>query len=412
MEAPAPWLHVVGIGEDGLGGLAPAARALVMEAEALVGGERHHRLAGDAPGERVAWPSPWDAMAGRLAALRGRRVVALVTGDPSWFSAGSRLARAFPGEAVLHPAPGAFQLAAARLGWALEDVECLSVHGRPVARIRPVLHPGARLLLLAEGPGTASEVAHLLAAEGWGGSPVTALWHMGGPEEGRREAPGRDWQGETPALATLAVECAADPGRAPLPRTGLPDDAFQSDGTITKREVRALTLARLAPAPGALLWDVGCGAGTVAVEWMRAARGARAVGVEPRADRRALAAANALALGVPDLRLVAGEAPGALDGLPAPDAAFLGGGLSEAAFETAWSRLRPWGRLVANAVTLESQALLLRLHARHGGDLLRLAVARAEPVGARPGGPQGWRPLMEVMQWAVAKDGRNGERAT
>ncbi len=407
-EARAPWLHVVGIGEDGLAGLAPAARALIMDAEALVGAERHHRLAGDAPGERIAWPSPWDAMAGRLAGLRGRRVVALVTGDPTWFSAGSRLARAFPGEVVLHPAPGAFPLAAARMGWALEEVECLSVHGRPVARVLPVLHPGARLLLLAEGPGTAAEVAGLLAAEGWGGSRVVALWHMGGPEEGRREALARDWQGETPALATLAVECAADPGRAPLPRTGLPDEAFASDGTMTKREVRAVTLARLAPAPGALLWDVGCGSGSVAVEWMRAAPRAGAIGIEPRADRRALAAANAQALGVPDLRLVGGQAPEALAGLPAPDAVFLGGGLSEAAFEASWSRLLPWGRLVANAVTLDSQALLQRLHARHGGDLLRLAVTRAGPVGARPGGPWGWRPLMEVMQWAVARD---GERA-
>lgn len=410
MQARAPWLHVVGIGEDGLGGLAPAVRAVVEAAEVLVGGERHHRLTSGIAAERVDWPRPWDAMLEVIASLRGRRVVVLVTGNPLWFSAGERIARAFAGEVAVHPMSGAFELAAIRMGWALQGCACLTIHGRPLERLLPSLHPGARLLVLAEGPGSATAVSALLTRAGWGGSRVVALWNLQGPEEGRREAKAEGWRGETPPLTTLAVECVPDRGAAPLSLWGLPDEAFESDGTMTKREVRAVTLARLAPSPGALLWDVGCGSGSVAVEWMRAAPRAEAIGIEPRADRRALAAANALALGVPDLRLVGGEAPEALAGLPEPDAVFLGGGLSEAAFEAAWARLRHWGRLVANAVTLESQALLMRLHARHGGDLLRLAVARAEPVGARPGGPQGWRPLMEVMQWAAAKDGRNGER--
>ena len=387
------WLHVVGIGEDGLEGLAPAVRAIVESAEVLVGGERHHRLTEGARGERIAWPSPWDAMLGTLDGLRGRRVVVLVTGDPLWFSGGERIAAAFPGEVAVHPHPGAFQLAASRMGWPLDSVECLTAHGRPVERVLPHLAPGARLLLLAEA-GTAEQLARLLAGRGWGPSRIAALFQMGGPAEGRAEATAEDWAGETPALTTLAVECIPGPGAVVLPRTGLPDEAFESDGTMTKREVRAATLARLMPLPGQLLWDVGLGSGTVAIEWMRAAKGARAVGVEPRADRRAMAAANAVALGVPDLRIVEGEAPGALDGLPLPDAVFLGGGVSEAAFDVAWGALKPGGRLVANAVTLESQAVLMGLHGRQGGDLVRIAVSRAEPVGRLTG----WRPAMEVMQ--------------
>lgn len=394
-----PWVHVVGIGEDGLEGLSRAARSLVLDAEVLVGGARHHRLTPEARGERLNWPSPWDAMEERLRALRGRRVVVLVTGDPLWFSAGERIVAGFPGEVAVHPHPGAFQLAAARMGWPLDGVECLTVHGRPPERVLPHLAPGARLLILVNGPETAGVLARLLAGQGWGPSRIAALSHVGGPEEARRDGTAEAWQGDTPALTTLAVECLAGPGARVWPRTGLPDEAFVSDGTMTKREVRAATLAKLMPMPGALLWDVGLGSGSVAIEWMRAAKGARAVGIEARADRRAMAAANALALGVPDLEVVAGEAPGALAGLPAPDAVFLGGGLSEAAFEAAWGALRPGGRLVANAVTLEAQGLLLALFGRHGGELSRLAVSRAEPVGRLTG----WRAAMEVMQWSLLK---------
>lgn len=392
-----PWLHVVGLGEDGLPGLSPAARALVLAAEVLVGGPRHLALAAEAPApERLPWPSPWDVMEGTLAARRGRRVAVLVSGDPLWFSAGGAIARAFGPEAAFHPHPSAFQLAAARLGWPLEDTACLSIHGRPAARLLAHLAPGARLLLLAAGPASAGEVARLVTEAGWGPSRLVALSHLGGPGEAVREASAQDWAGETPALTTLALEARPAPGTRVLPRWGLPDDAFASDGTMTKRELRALALARLAPRPGETLWDIGTGAGSVAVEWLRAAPGARAWGLEPRADRRAMAAANALALGAPDLALVAGEAPAALADLPDPDAVFLGGGLSEETAETALARLRPHGRLVAHAVTLEGEGVLALLHARHGGDLVRVAVSRAEALGPR----RGWRPLMEVTQWA------------
>lgn len=401
MSDSAPWLHIVGIGEDGMDGLSPTARAVVEAAEVIVGGDRHHRLSERVTAERIPWPSPFDAMIETIRSLKSRRAVVLVTGDPLWYSVGARIIRAIdPAEVVFHPQLSAFQLAAARLGWSLADLDTLTVHGRPVEQVIPYIQPGARLLILTTGSETPGQVARLLAERGYGPSRMVVLAAMGGPNEARFEGTAESWSHEVPPFNTLAVECVATPEAVLQPRVpGLDDALFRHDGTMTKREVRAATLARLMPMRGALLWDVGCGCGSVAVEWMRAAPEARAIGIEPRDDRRALAAANAQALGAPRLELVAGRAPEALAGLPAPDAVFLGGGLSEEAAEVALAALRPLGRLVANAVTLESEALLAALHARHGGELARIAVARAEPVGAR----RGFRPLMPVTQWSLVK---------
>ncbi len=403
MTEPAtqPWLHIVGIGEDGMDGLLPATRAIVQAAEVILGGDRHHQLAGVDGAERIAWPSPFDAMIDTIRALRGRRAVVLLTGDPLWFSVGARIGRAIPpAEIVYHPQVSAFQLAAARMGWSLPDVETLTVHGRPAEQMIAFIQPDARLLVLTTGSDTPGQIARFLTARGFGGSRMTVLAAMGGPDEARFDGIARDWAHDVPAFNTLAVECVAAPDAALLPRVpGLDDALFVSDGTMTKQEVRAATLARLMPMRGALLWDIGTGSGSVAIEWMRAARYARAVGIEPRADRRTMAAANALALGTPQLRLIAGEAPGVLAGLEAPDAVFIGGGLSEDVFDAAWAALRPLGRLVANAVTLESEAVLMRLHARHGGALAKIQITRAEPVGRLTG----WRPLMPVTQWALVK---------
>ena len=421
------WLQIIGIGEDGLAGLSPDTRAALGAAEVIVGGARHHALASDealaaaaargeigwagagAPDasparpavERIRWPSPFNALVERIAGFEGRRTVVLVTGAPLWFSAGARLAEAFP-DAVIHPQLSAFQLAAARMGWRFETCTPLTVHGRDAVAIRPHVQPGARLLILASGPETAAEIGALLVEDGYGASPLRALSHVNGPKEAWTEAPAHAWgEGRLPphpGLTTLAVACVAGPEARLAPAVpGLADDLFAHDGVMTKREVRAMTLARLAPLPGGMLWDVGCGCGSVAVEWMRAARGARAVGIEPRADRRALAAANARRLGTPGLEIREGTAPEALAGLPAPDAVFLGGGLSEAAVDAARAALRPRGRLVANAVTLESEALLLALHGRLGGDLTRISISRAAPVGTR----SGWRPSMDVTQWSL-----------
>ncbi|MEM9433248.1 MAG: precorrin-6y C5,15-methyltransferase (decarboxylating) subunit CbiE [Pseudomonadota bacterium] len=396
-----PWLHIVGIGEEGLDGLMPATRAVVESAEILVGGDRQHSLSDAVAAKRVAWPSPFDALISTLESFKGQRVVVLATGDPLWFSVGARIGREInPAEIVYHPQLSAFQLVAARMGWSLADVETLTVHGRPVAQMVAFIQPDQKLIILTTGAETPGQIAKFLTERGFGKSRMTVFSSMGGDQEERFDGVAKDWAHEVPAFNTLAVDCVAAPDAALLPRVpGLDDTLFQSDGTMTKQEVRAATLAKLMPMRGALLWDIGTGCGSVAIEWMRAARYARAIGIEPRADRRAMAAENALALGAPRLELIDGEAPAALEGLDAPDAIFIGGGLSEDVFEIAWDRLRPLGRLVANAVTLESEVALIDLHKSFGGQLAKIAVQRAEPVGRLTG----WRPFMTVTQWSLVK---------
>lgn len=396
-----PWLHIVGIGEDGMDGLLPATRAVVEAAEVIVGGDRHHKLSEAVTAERVAWPSPFDALIDLLMSYKGRRVVVLATGDPLWFSVGARIGRAIdPAQITYHPQVSAFQLASARMGWSVADVETLTVHGRPVEQMIAFIQPQARLLILTTGAETPAKIAAFLTERGFGKSKMTVLAAMGGQDEARFDGVAESWAHEVPAFNTLAVECVAAPDAALLPRVpGLADELFEHDGTMTKQEVRSVTLSKLMPMRGALLWDIGTGCGSVAVEWMRGARYARAVGIEPRADRRAMAAANALALGVPKLELIDGSVPEALEGLEAPDAVFIGGGLSRKVFEAAWAALRPLGRLVCNAVTLESEAVLLELHKEFGGELVKISVARAEPVGRLTG----WRPLMPVTQWSLIK---------
>jgi precorrin-6Y C5,15-methyltransferase (decarboxylating) len=338
-------------------------------------------------------------MIGVIRGLKGRRAVVLVTGDPLWYSVGARIVRGIPAEEIVfHPALSAFQWAAARMGWSLADVETLTVHGRPVGQMIPFIRPGARLMILTTGAETPGQIAGFLRERGYGPSRMTVLSSLGGPAEQRFDGVAETWDAAVPAFNTMAVECLPGPG-AQVTGFGLPDEMFAGDGTMTKAEVRALTLARLMPMRGALLWDVGAGCGSVGIEWMRMARDARAIAVEPRADRRDWAAANAQALGAPGLKIVAGEAPGALEGLPTPDAVFVGGGLSEAVAEVCLAALRPFGRLVANTVTVESEGVLAALQARHGGDLVRIDVARLVPVGGR----RGWKPAMPVTQWSLIK---------
>ncbi len=396
-----PWLHIVGIGEDGLEGLTPATRAVIEAAEVIIGGARHHVLAGNNGAEMLEWPSPFDALIGELELRRGKRVVVLATGDPLWFSVGARIGRSISAsEITYHPQVSAFQLAAARMGWSMADLETLTVHGRPVEQMIAFIQPDVRLLILTTGEETPAQIAAFLTARGFGQSRMTVLAAMGGSGEQRFDGLAADWNHEVPAFNTLAVECIAAPDAALLPRVpGLSDEVFIHDGTMTKREVRAATLAKLMPMRGALLWDVGTGCGSVAVEWMRAARYASAIGIEPRADRRTMAAGNAQALGVPALKLVDGYVPAALEGLAAPDAIFIGGGLSRDTFTACWAALRPLGRLVANAVTLESEALLVELYKEFGGDLVQISVNRAEPLGSLTS----WKPLRPVTQWSLIK---------
>lgn len=397
------WLTVIGIGADGLAGLAPAARALVDDAEVFIGGERHLAMLPDDGRERIAWPSPLLAILDEIAARRGTRLCVLATGDPMCYGIGVTLARRIPVEEMrIVPAPSAFSLACARLGWPLAGTDTLTLHGRPIELLHPLVQPGARLLALSDSGATPPAVARLLADRGYGPSRMTVLEHMGGAEENVISATAGDWGEHRCAdFNTIAIECVAAGRAAHLPRVpGLPDDAFEHDGQMTKREVRAITLAALGPSPGARLWDVGAGCGSVAVEWMRAAWDASATAIERDATRCAMIAANALALGVPGLAVVSGAAPAALEGLPAPDAVFIGGGVTgDGVAEACWDALPSGGRLVANAVTVEGEARLAELHASRGGAMVRVAVSRARPVGSR----LGWQPFMPVTQWQAVK---------
>ena len=394
------WLHIVGIGEDGMAGLAPATHAIVEAADVIIGGERHHALTTSLKAERLVWPSPFDAMINIIKAQKGRRVVVLVTGDPLWFSVGTKIAQAIPpAEIMFHPQLSAFQWAAARLGWSLADCETLTIHGRAAEQIVPAFAPCARLLILTKDSTSPASVAKLLVTRGFGPSQMVVLAALGGPNEQRFEGVAESWAHEVPDFHTLAVECFAGPHAQILPRTGLPDTCFSHDGKLTKQAVRAVTLAKLAPHRGAILWDVGAGSGAIGIEWMRAAPEAISYSLEPRADRRAVAAQNALALGAPRLHLIDATAPDGFAGLPIPNAVFFGGGISSEAIEAAMNALAPLGRLVANAVTLESEAVLLAAFARHKGSLQRISVETADPVGPF----YGWRPFMPVTQWHWVK---------
>lgn len=398
-----PWLTVVGIGDDGPDGLGAATRALIDNAEVLVGGDRHLTMLAGHPAERLGWQFPLDPLIDDLKARRGRRVVVLATGDPMSYGIGTTLCRHLDiAEMRLIPAPSAFALACGRLGWPRHTVETLTLHGRPLEILNGWLQPGQRLLLLSQDGTTPAKVARLLTDKGFGGSRMTVLAHMDGPTEARHGALARDWPHDgTADLNTIAVELVADADAIVHPRVpGLPDAAFVNDGQLTKREVRAATLAGLMPIAGQLLWDVGAGCGSVAVEWLRAAANARAIAIERKPDRLAMIAENAAALGVPELSVIEGTAPDVLAGLDQPDAVFIGGGLTaDGLFDSCWSALRPGGRLVANAVTVEGERMLLGWRDAVGGDLIRIAVSRAEPVGPFTG----WRPLMPVTQWAATK---------
>ena len=399
-----PWLAVVGIGEDGLAGLSAAARALVAEAQVLVGGARHLAMVPTGTAERLPWRQPLAASLPEIAARRGRRVVVLASGDPLWYGVGALLAQHFGrDEMIVLPQPGAFSLAASRLRWPLAECTTLTLHGRPLERLALFLAPAAKLLILSEDGATPARVARFLAERGWGESRLTVLERMGGAEERRHDNIAAQWPPERAAdLNTLAIDCVAGPEARSLSRlAGLPDDAFRHDGQITKRVVRAATLSALAPLPGERLWDIGAGSGSIAIEWLRAGGGS-AIAIERASERVALIAENAALLGVPELEIVAGEAPAALSDLPPPDAVFIGGGVSTAGvLEGAWDALRPGGRLVANAVTTAAEARLLAWQAARGGRLTRIAVSEAAPLG----GGMAWRPLLPVTQLAAVKEG-------
>ncbi|MFD4016269.1 precorrin-6y C5,15-methyltransferase (decarboxylating) subunit CbiE [Streptomyces sp. SH5] len=412
--APLPYpVAVVGIGADGWAGLSAPAREALRGAEVLIGGARQlDLLPPECAGARVAWPSPLRPAVPRLLAEHGeRRIAVLASGDPMFYGIGRALAqeRGPEGLRVL-PHPSSVSYACARLGWPLEDTEVVTLVGRPAARLAASLYEGRRLLVLSADADTPATVAALLTDRGFGPSRLRVLEQLGGEDEEHVEGVAEAWaHGPGDRLNVVAIECRASAGALRLGTVpGLPDEAYEHDGQLTKRHIRAATLGTLAPAPGELLWDVGGGSGSIAIEWLRAHRSCRAVSVERDPVRAERITRNAERLGVPGLRVVTGPAPATLAGLDAPDAVFIGGGLTAPGLlDACWEALRPGGRLVANTVTLESEGLLAERHKAYGGELVRLSVAHAVPVG----GFTGWRQAMPVTQWSVTKPSSSDVRS-
>ena len=399
-----PWLSIIGIGEDGLDGLTPAARSLIESAALVAGGERHIKLAGDLiKGKSLHWTSPLDKAIDEIKSHAGKPVAVLASGDPFHFGIGVTLTRHIPREDMFAiPKPSAFSLVASRLKWPLQDTVTLGLNGRFIEHIVPHLHQSAQIIALTTDGATPAQIADLLIARGCGASRVTVFDKLGGLDEA-------SWSGIASEvgvrtfspLNTIAIQVDCEEGAKTIPCTpGLPDDWYESDGQLTKREIRSITLSSLAPQPGQRLWDVGCGSGSIAIEWMLSHPRCTAIGIERNPDRASRAARNAISLGVPRLQIVTDEAIDAMTMLPAPDAVMVGGGASdENLVRAAWGHLVAGGRIVANAVTLETETVLRALHTEFGGTLTRISIERAEAVGRFTG----WRPAMPVVQWVAQK---------
>jgi len=398
----APWLTVVGIGEDGFNGLGKQARRALLGASRIFGSPRQLALLPRCVvGERILWPTPFSLAP--VLAQRGEPVCVLASGDPMFFGVGASLARQVPAsEMRVLSMPSSCALAAARLGWPLQDVQVVSVVARPLAALNAHLHSGARLLVLSNDGDSPAAIAAQLCQRGFGPSRLRVFEHLGGTDERALAGTAQDWpHTQVAALNLVAIECLAAPDALRLPRVaGLPDSAFMHDGQLTKRDVRAITLARLAPLPGELLWDVGAGCGSIGIEWMRTHPACRALAIEADEGRQGFIEHNRDALGVPGLQLVRGKAPEALAELEQPDAVFIGGGVTrEGVLDLCWQRLRPGGRLVANAVTLQSELALAHFRERHGGELTRIHVAHAQPLGTF----DTWRQALPITLLDVVK---------
>lgn len=394
----ARWLTIIGLGEDGPEGLSPASLEALHAAEVIMGSERHLSLVNDSGAERIMWPVPFEDGLQVLEGLRGRKVAVLASGDPFWFGAGSVIARRFaPGEWRAIPGASVFSLAAARLGWPLEHVACLGLHAAPFARLRPHLAAGQRAIATVRDGAAVGELAAYLDGLGLGETRMHVLEALGGPRERCREVAAGAYALEDVAHpVAVAVEVAGSGTRLSA-ASGQPDDVFESDGQMTKRPIRAITLSALAPRPGERLWDIGSGSGSVAIEWLMTHVSTQAVAIEMRADRAARIRTNARVLGQDRLVVVEGKAPESLSGLEIPDAVFIGGGLDRGLLDWIRDNLAPGTRVVANAVTLETSALLTEAQAEFGGALTKVELAEAAPVGRF----RGWQASYPVVQWGV-----------
>jgi precorrin-6B C5,15-methyltransferase / cobalt-precorrin-6B C5,C15-methyltransferase len=398
---PQRWLSIIGIGDDGLNGLSPVAKSIISQAQLVVGGERHLALLPPTNQQQLTWTTPISDSIALIQQQRGQAVCILASGDPLCYGIGTTILRHIPIEQItIIPAPSAFSLAASRLGWPIPDIETVSLCGRDPHLINALLYPGARILALSADRHTPSIVAKILNQQGQGAVQITVLEHLGGKAEKIITSSAADWS--EPAVAQLNMMALTCPhnisgiSRSP----GLPDDSYCHDGQLTKREIRAVTLAALAPLPGQLLWDVGAGNGSIGIEWMRSNARNLAVAIEQHPQRRQNLAHNAATLGVPNLQIIAGQAPAALHNLPIPDAIFIGGGLTiPDVFEKCWHHLKVGGRLVANAVTVETEQRIFQLQQQYGGDLSRIAIQHAQPIGKF----LGWKASAPITQWIAVK---------
>lgn len=406
MESPAGkvWVTVVGIGDDGWDGLNSEARQAVRSADTVIGGERHQSLIPPDIANYEAWPSPIKQLINKLPSRKGENICVLASGNPLFFGIGAHLSNVIPDDEIrIIPHLSAFTLICARLKWSEPDTACLTACGRPVENLHRALFDQARIVLYSSGPETPHEAARLLKKRGFGASRLVIFEHAGGPRERRTELRADSLE-DSMAFAPLnstAIECRSGEAACEYSTIpGLPEQAFDTDGQITKRDIRASALARLSPRPGQLLWDVGAGSGSIGIEWMRAAHEARAIAVEMNAERSTLIRRNANNLGTPRLQIVEGRAPEALNGLARPDAVFIGGGITAPDLtQLCWEALIPGGRIVANTVTLEGENALIKLHQNYGGELIRLSIEHAEPIGRF----HGWKPARPIVQWSATK---------
>ncbi|WP_025899667.1 precorrin-6y C5,15-methyltransferase (decarboxylating) subunit CbiE [Sneathiella glossodoripedis] len=399
-----PWLHIIGVGDEGLEHLSPELLSVIQSAELIIGGDRHlSMIPATISAKTMSWPSPLMKLVEDVIGMAGKQVVILATGDPMHFGIGVTFAKRLkPEDYKIYTSPSAFSLAAARLGWDLSQVTKLTLHGRPLELIIPHLFEGAKILALSDNGETPSKLAKLLVDLGYASSSLCVLEHMGGVSENQITLPAKDWIGKNAAdLNTIAITCEKSlkeltHSTAP----GLNDEAFSHDGQLTKKEIRSITLSALNPIPGLLLWDVGAGSGSIGIEWMRQNPLNRAIAVEHNESRLLHIEKNRRTLGVPALQIVKGMAPQALDGLKHPDRIFIGGGLSlEGLFEACWSSLKSGGILVANTVTIEGEKIAFDLFDKYDGELSRLNVSRANKIG----GFTSWKPYRQVTQLRLIK---------
>lgn len=411
------WLSVIGIGEDGLAGLNAIGRSLIEQAEIIFGGDRHLAMLQDLDSShqqgqqlRLAWQTPIEKSVAQILSYRGKRVCVLASGDPLWFGIGTTLLKKIAiAEITILPSPSTFSWICARLGWTLNEVETLSLCGRPASLIQTYIYPNAKLLILSANHKTPQIVANTLCDRHFSNSKITVFEHLNGVKERIVTTTAMELEhlGAFADLNAIAVECVASfeasteavlAAKTRSRMAGLPDSAYSHDGQLTKREVRAVTLSSLAPNAGEMLWDVGAGCGSIAIEWMRSHPRCQAIAIEK--SRTHFITENAIALGTPNLQIIAGQAPDVLQGLPIPDAIFIGGGATTTGLmDICWQSLRSQGRIVANVVTLEGEQQLWQWQQKYGGTLTKIAISRAEAIGSF----LGWKPMRPVTQWQVIK---------